>query len=105
MQKFATTSEALGDIEYTFQVKDVRANVAGQPINATVTQEGSQTVVTLPTQGVTAPVVLSYTVSGAATREPTGQTTVAWTLLQGLSLPVQKFTATIVVPTTIESVQ
>ena len=105
VQKFATTSEALGDIEYTFQVKDVRANVAGQPINATVTQEGSQTVVTLPTQGVTAPVVLSYTVSGAATREPTGQTTVAWTLLQGLSLPVQKFTATIVVPTTIESVQ
>ena len=105
VQRFATTREVMDDREYVFQLHDIKATVGGQPLNAAVTQEATQTVVTLPTQGVTAPVVLSYTVTGAAIKEATGQTTVSWPMLQGLSLPVHLFNATITVPTMIESVQ
>ncbi len=105
VQRFATTREELDDLEYVFQLRDVKATIGGQPINAAVSQDGAQTVVTMPTQGSTEPVVLSYTVIGAAIKEPTGQTTLSWRLLQGLNLPVEKFTATVVVPTMIESVQ
>lgn len=105
VQKFATTRTVLGDRQYVYQLNDIKATVGGQPINAAITQEGDQTVVTLPTQGVTAPVVLSYVVIGAAIKEASGETTVSWRLLQGLSLPVQKFTAELSVPTMIQLVQ
>ncbi len=105
VQRFATTRQTLGDREYVYRVSDVKATVDGRPITATVADESGYTVVTLPTQGVTAPVVLSYVVHGAATAEPTGETTVAWRLLQGLSLPVKEFTAVVQVPSMIQSVQ
>jgi len=104
VQKFATTREVVGDREYVFQLSDIRATVGGQPINVAVTQEGNQTVVSMATQGVAAPVVLSYVVRGAAILEPSGETTVDWRLLQGLNLPVRQFTATVTVPTVIELV-
>ncbi len=105
VQSFATTREVLGDREYVYRLSDIKATSNGQPIEASVVEQAGATVVTLPTQGVTQPVVLSYQVHGAATAEPTGETTVAWRLLQGLSLPVKEFTAVIQVPTMIEAVQ
>ena len=105
VQRFATTREVLGDREYVYRLSDVKVTVGGQPVQASVSDEGGYTVVTMPTQGATGPVVLSYLVHGAATSEPTGETTVAWRLLQGLSLPVKEFTATVQVPTMIQSVQ
>ena len=105
VQRFATTREVLGDREYVFRLSDVKATIGGQPIDAVITDDGRYTTVTMPTQGATAPVVLSYAVHGAATAEPTGETTVAWRLLQGLSLPVKQFTATLQVPSMIQLVQ
>ncbi len=104
VQRFATTREVLGDREYVYRLSDVTATVGGQPIAATVVEQSGYTTVTMPTRDVTQPVVLSYQVHGAATAEPTGETTVAWRLLQGLSLPVKEFTAVVQVPTMIESV-
>ncbi len=105
VQRFATTRQILGDREYVYRVSEVKATVGGQALNPSVSDDGRYTTVTLPTQGAAEPVVLSYVVHGAATAEPTGETTVAWRLLQGLSLPVKEFTATVQVPTMIESVQ
>ena len=104
-QRFATTREVLGDREYVFDVSDVAATIGGQPIAAAVSGDRRSTTVSLPTQGATEPVVLSYTVRGATIAEPTGETTLDWRLLQGLSLPVKEFTATVTVPVTIASVQ
>ncbi|MFT4218354.1 MAG: DUF2207 domain-containing protein [Micropruina sp.] len=105
VQRFATTRQVLGDREYVYRLSDVKATVDGQPIAATSSDTAGSTLVTLPTQGVTAPVVLSYVVHGAAIAEPSGETTVAWRLLQGLSLPVKEFTASVQVPSMIQSVQ
>lgn len=105
VQRFATTKQVIGDREYVYQVTNVTATVGGAAIDAKVSNETGYTVVTLPTAGVTAPVVLSYTVLGAAITEPTGETTVSWQVLQGLSLPVREFTATFKVPAIIELVQ
>ena len=105
VQRFATTHEVLGDREYVYRLSDVKATVGGQPIQASVAEGADATVVTMPTQGLTQPVVLSYQVHGVAIAEPTGATTVAWRLLQGLSLPVKEFTAIVQVPTMIEAVQ
>ncbi|MFT3860489.1 DUF2207 family protein [Micropruina sp.] len=105
VQKFATTRTAIGDREYVFQLNDIAVTVGGQSVNPTVTNEGAQTVVTMPTQAAAGPVVLSYVVTGAAIKEASGETSVAWRLLQGLSLPVKQFTATLTVPTMIDLVQ
>ena len=105
VQKFATTRTVVGDRQYVYKLNDIKATIGGEPINVAVTQEGDQTVVTMPTQGATAPVVLSYVVIGAAIKEASGETTVGWRLLQGLNLPVKEFTATLSVPTMIKLVQ
>ena len=105
VQKFATTREVMGDREYVYTLQDIKVTAGGQPLNATIANEAAQTVVTMPTQGVTSPIVLSYVVTGAAIKEATGETTVNWRLLQGLSLPVKQFTAVLTVPTTIALVQ
>lgn len=103
-QRFATTREVIGDREYQFALNDIKATVNGTPIETTVTTEPGYTVVTMNTQGVTAPVVLSYTALGATIAEVTGETTLTWRLLQGLSLPVREFTATLRVSTAIKLV-
>ena len=103
-QRFANTREVIGDREYQFTLNDIKATVNGTPIDTTVTSEPGYTVVTMATQGVTAPVVLSYTVIGATIAEDTGETTLTWRLLQGLSLPVREFTATLKVSTAIKLV-
>ncbi|MEZ5089764.1 MAG: DUF2207 domain-containing protein [Micropruina sp.] len=104
-QRFATTREVIGDREYVFQVNDIKATSGTQALDVQVDTETGYTVVTVPTQGLTEPVVLSYVVKGAAIAEPTGETTVSWRLLQGLSLPVREFTATVTVPSMIKLVQ
>ena len=54
--------------------------------------------VTVPTQGMAEPVVVSYVVKGAALRTADGDTAVVWDLLQGLSLPVSTFDAVVSIP-------
>lgn len=103
-QRFATTMDAPGDLRYTYELADLKVSAAGNPLNAQVTNDGGYTVVTIPTQGVTGPVELSYVAKGAALKEETGETTVSWRLLQGLSLPVRQFTADVTVPSMIKLV-
>ena len=64
VQRFATTREVLGDREYVYRLSDVKVTVGGQPVQASVSDEGGYTVVTMPTQGATGPVVLSYVAHG-----------------------------------------
>ncbi len=103
VQRFATVMTA-GDRQYTFDVSELTATSGGTPVNVQTSQDGDFKVVTLATQGLTNPVELSYLVKGAALKEETGETTVSWRLLQGLSLPVKQFTAELAIPSGIKLV-
>lgn len=103
-QRFATSMDAPGDLRYTYQLSDIKVTAAGAALAPQVTSDGGYTTVSIPTQGVTGPVELSYVAKGAALLEETGETTVSWRLLQGLSLPVRQFTAEVTVPTMIKLV-
>lgn len=98
-QVLATTERTNRDTEYRFTVSDVQVKAGDTPVNATVSTGSSGVTVDIPTQGLTGELALSYVVRGAAIEEPTGGTVVRWPLLQGLSIPVQKFTATVTAPT------
>lgn len=63
---------------------------------ASVVTDGDYQVVTVPLG--TQPVELEYRVTGAAVRTAGETTTVSWRALQGLSLPVRAFDATLKVP-------
>ncbi|MFZ2750774.1 MAG: DUF2207 domain-containing protein [Propioniciclava sp.] len=96
VQRFATSQETTGNRSYTFTLSDVRASRGGTDAGATVTQQAGYDVVTVPLTNAE-PVVLQYTVRGAAFDTGDG-TTVIWRLLQGLNLPVQTFDATVDAP-------
>lgn len=96
-QRFATTLNAGRDRQYRFQLSDVTATAGGRAVTPTVTTDGDYQVITIPTSGADE-VTLSYDVRGAAFDNGDGTTTVRWRLLQGLSLPVGTFDATIQVP-------
>ena len=89
-QRFALASETTGERDYVYQVSAV--TVGGQP--AQVATSGDTLTVTIPTAGATS-VVLGYHVVGAAQRTGDGSTAVTWDFLQGLSVPVAKFTTTV----------
>ena len=95
VQRFATTLPTTDAREFRFELSDVRATVAGADAGARVTREGAYDVVAIPVAD--APVVLEYTVRGAAIATA-DTTTVTWRLLQGLNLPVSTFEATVAVP-------
>lgn len=96
VQRFATTLPTSDAREFQFTLEDVRATRGGADAGARVTRDGGYEVVAIPVDGAE-PVVLEYTVRGAAiATEDT--TTVTWRLLQGLNLPVRSFEATVAVP-------
>lgn len=97
-QTMVTRYRTTDDHEYRFAISDVTVTSGGSPVAAQVNQGSRALTVTIPTQGVTAPVVLSYVVKGAALRTADGDTEVVWDLLQGLSLPVTSFDAVISIP-------
>lgn len=94
VQRFATRQRNGDGTDLVFALRDVRATVNGADAGARVSTDGDYQVVTLPLQ---APVVLEYRVLGAALRTA-DSTTVQWRALQGLSLPVRAFDATVGVP-------
>jgi len=89
-QQFALASVTTGERDYVYQLSNV--TVGGQP--AQVATSGEVATVTIPTQGATS-VVLAYHVVGASIRTEDGHTAVVWDYLQGLSVPVAKFQATV----------
>lgn len=96
VQRFATRLNGLNDTDYRFTLSGVKASINGADAGASVTSDGDYQVVRIPTRGE-APIVLDYTVTGAAFA--TGDTTtVQWRLLQGLNLPVTSFDATLKIP-------
>lgn len=102
-QRFATTMASGRDGQYRFALSNIAAQVGGQPVTPQVTTDGDYQVVTVPTQAATGPVVIDYTVTGAALNAGTdsngeGVTELNWRLLQGLNLPVRTFDATITPP-------
>lgn len=98
-QVIATTERTNKDTEYRYAITDIAVTAGGAGVAAQVSTGPSSVTLDVPTQNVSGPLVVSYVVKGAAIEEPTGGTVVRWPLLQGLSVPVQKFTATVVPPT------
>ncbi|WP_454228498.1 DUF2207 family protein [Propioniciclava flava] len=96
VQRFATSEETTGNRSYAFTLSDVRATRGGVDAGASVAQQPDAAVVTIPLTSAE-PVVLEYTVRGAAFDNGDG-TTVTWRLLQGLNLPVETFEATVKAP-------
>jgi hypothetical protein len=92
-QVFNTTRRTADSTEYRFTISDVAATSAGAKLDAKVSSTPGTMTVDIPTAAVSAPVTLTYTVRGAAVANPSGGTLVVWPLLQGLSVPVQKFHA------------
>lgn len=95
VQRFATTLPTTGSREFRFTLDDVRGTANGADVGATLSKDGGYDVVTVPVDDQ--PVVLSYSVRGAAIATE-GSTTVTWRLLQGLNLPVRTFEADVTTP-------
>lgn len=96
VQRFATRERTVDGTDLVFTISGVSATAGGADAGAKVTTEGEYQVVTVPLGSQ--PVVLAYTVTGAAVRTAGDTTTVSWRALQGLSLPVRTFDATLKVP-------
>jgi uncharacterized protein (TIGR04222 family) len=97
-QRIATRERLVDNRERVFQLGDVAASNAGKSIDVTVTTDGDYRVVTIPTEGLTGDLTLTYTVRGAAARESDGTTLVEWRVLQGLSVGVDSVDITITAP-------
>lgn len=94
-QRFATTAETADDLLYTFTLEGLRVN--GAEAGGLVTSEPGYTVVSIPVEE-DGTATLEYTVRGAALATEGDTTTVTWRMLQGLSVPVREFEATVDVP-------
>ena len=97
VQRFATKQRTTQGSDYVFTIEGVKATAGGADVGATVRPDGDYQVVTVPAQGAT-PIVLEYTVRGAAMRTADNTTTVSWRALQGLNQPVRTFEATLSIP-------
>lgn len=97
-QVIDTATRTPNSQEYRFAISDVSAKVGDTALDASVTAADRSTTISIPTQGAAGPVVLEYTVKGAAMAAADGTTTVAWPLVQGLNVPVNVFEGTVAVP-------
>ncbi|GAA3573400.1 DUF2207 domain-containing protein [Microlunatus spumicola] len=95
-QKFETVQNAVGDRRYTTTVSDVTATAGGAAVTPEVSTDGRFTTVTVATNGAPE-LVIAYTVRGAVVTVPDG-TALQWRVLQGLSLTVTSFRATVLIP-------
>ncbi|MBK9158332.1 MAG: DUF2207 domain-containing protein [Propionibacteriaceae bacterium] len=96
-QRLANTLPALDSRTYRYVISDVKSTTSGVTVSTSVTAD-DYTQVTVNTGGAAAPVTVSYAVKGAALKESATATTIRWRLLQGLSLPVNTFDATLTGP-------
>lgn len=103
-QRLDTATRTPDSQEYRFAVSDVTATAGGADLGATVTTAERSTTISIPTQGVTEPIVLSYVVRGAAIAAADGSTVVQWPLVQGLPLPVTLFEGTVSAPALFSSI-
>lgn len=98
-QQLVTATRTADDLEYRYLITDITATSGSQALEAKVTVGPRTTTISIPTAGAAEPVTLAYVVRGAAIATDGGSsTTVRWPLLQGLSVPVATFDATVAVP-------
>ena len=95
VQTIATTRSTLDYRYYQFTVAGVKASANGTDLGATVTADKSYQVITVDTaKAAGAPIVISYTVTGAdaaggVAEDGTALTSVSWPVVQGLNVAVQ----------------
>jgi hypothetical protein len=95
-QSFSTSQNLVGNRTRTEKLSDILVSVDGKAAQPTVDRSDEQTTVSFEPGGAKAATV-SYTVSGAVVNNG-GKPALQWPVLQGLSLAVDKFTATITPP-------
>ena len=103
-QRLSTVTRTRDNMEYRYQITDVTAKAGSKTLDVKSAVGPSSTTLSIPSAGATDPVELSYVVRGAAIATDGDTTTVQWPLLQGLSLPVSTFDATVAVPALFTSV-
>lgn len=103
-QVMDTATRTPNSQEYRFAISDVTAKAGNTDLAVSVTTGERSTTISIPTQGVTEPIVLQYVVRGAAMAAADGGTVVQWPLVQGLSLPVKVFDGTAMAPTLFSSI-
>ena len=103
-QVMDTATRTPNSQEYRFAVSDVTAKAGTADLGVTVTGGEAATTVSVATAGATEPVVLTYTVKGAAMGAADGTTVVRWPLVQGLSQPVTLFEGTVSAPALFSSI-
>lgn len=96
VQRFATTQATTDGREFHYTLDGLRVTRDGAEVGASVSSQPGHDVVTIPVTDER-PVVLEYTVRGAAVATD-DSTTLVWRLLQGLNLPVRTFEATVSSP-------
>ena len=102
-QRFEIRENSTGDRQYVQRVSGVTATARGKALPVTTKNDDPYTTVTVDTGGAGA-VQLSYTVTGTVITTQGGGTALRWGLLQGLSVPVDRFSATVQVPSSISYV-
>jgi len=102
-QRLATNRELLDNTHLSYQISDVTVSAGGVAVDPTIATDGDYQVITVDTADLADPVVISYTVRGAAAALPAvpGQpdmTEVSWRVLQGLNVGVQDVQGEIELP-------
>jgi hypothetical protein len=95
-QKFETVQNLVGDRQYKTTISDITATAGGAAATPQVSTDSRYTTVTVPTNGAPE-LVIAYTVRGAVVTVPDG-TALQWRVLQGLSVSVTSFRATVQIP-------
>ncbi len=96
-QTFETRVDLVGSRQYVQSLGQISATAGGAAATPAVSTSGRLTTVSVPTGGADQ-VTISYVVTGA-TVNLEGGTALRWPLLQGLSVPVTAFSATVAIPT------
>jgi len=97
-QQLTTATRTADNMEYRYRITEIAATAGATALDVTATTGPKVTTLSIPTAGSAEPVVLTYVVHGASIATDGDSTTVRWPLLQGLSLPVATFDATVVIP-------
>ncbi|GAA2179904.1 DUF2207 domain-containing protein [Brooklawnia cerclae] len=103
-QRLATVKDGLEYTVLRYDISDVRVTAGGSDLGPSITSDGDYLVISVDTaQAGSDPIVIEYTVKGAAVALPevSGQdprTEVSWRYLQGLSVGVQDVSGTVTLP-------
>lgn len=103
-QRLATSRPQLNYTQLDYEIADVTVTAGGSDLEPTISNDGDYLVIGVDaSKAGSEPVVISYTVIGAAMALPqvSGQddlTEVSWRVLQGLNVGVQKVSGEIALP-------